>query len=175
MFGWICLLAVVLNTVGCQSSRTVNGSPIKDIRISAITEFVPDPAVADRMQIKVLVELLDKNGISIKAPCRLRFEFYEFHPLSSDPRGQRLLIWPNQDLNDSDMNDKHWEKFLRGYEFLLPLNTVLQSGNKYVLEVTCLSGQERYRDLLKIEYPQSGYLLLEAESEYSWEKMTFYD
>ena len=157
MFGWICLLSIVIGIVGCQSSNTVNGpvegSPIKDIRVSAITDFIPDPAVADRIQLKALIELLDKNGVSIKAPCRLRFEFYEFHPLSSDPRGQRLLIWPNQDLSDPDINSKHWEKFLRGYEFLLPFGMVLQNGNKYILEVTCLAGQERYSDLFKMEYP----------------------
>jgi len=125
---------------------------VRRIRISAITEFVPDANAPNRMQIKALIELFDVHGFSIKSPCTLRFEFYEFRSASSDPRGNRLLIWPDRDLSDPVINDNHWKHFLRGYEFFLPIDTPLQEGKKYVLEATCQIDQQRYSDLYKMEY-----------------------
>jgi hypothetical protein len=104
------------------------------------------------VNIKTLVELLNASGSATQAPCVLRFEFYEFHPRASDPRGRRLLIWPNQNLSDPDTNKEHWKEFLRGYEFFLPLEFRLERGKKYVLEATCLINQRRYSDFFNIQY-----------------------
>jgi hypothetical protein len=160
VFRWIFAAALVIVITGCYTlhspvqSDVLPGedSQVERIRISAITEFVPDPAESDGMQIKTLVELFDASDSPVKAPCVLRFEFYEFRPLSADPRGRRLLIWPNQNLNDPDTNDEHWKDFLRGYEFYLPLEFTLKGGGKYVLEVTCLMDQQRCSDLFEIRY-----------------------
>lgn len=125
---------------------------VERIRISALTEFVPVPAVPDKMQIKTLVELIDPLDTPIKTAFVARFELYEFRPLSSNPRGRRLAIWPEQDLNDPGTNDAHWEDFLRGYEFYLPLELVPQPGSKYLLEVSCMLEQQRFDALFKMQY-----------------------
>ena len=82
----------------------------------------------------------------------MRFELYEFRPLSSNPRGQRLSIWSEQNLDAPEFDDERWETFLRGYEFNLPLEFVAQTGKKYCLEVSCLIGEQRYQDLCKMQY-----------------------
>jgi hypothetical protein len=104
------------------------------------------------MQIKTLVELIDPLDTQVKSAFIARFELYEFQPLSSNPRGRRLSIWPEQDLNNPGTNDRHWQDFLRGYEFYLPLEFVPQPGKKYLLEVSCRAGQQRFHDLFKMQY-----------------------
>jgi len=160
VFGWICVVTAVITIAGCRTphvpvhSDVLMGevSPLERIRISAISEFVPDSTVSDGMQIKTLVELFDADDSAVKSPCVFRFEFYEFRPMSSDPRGNRLLIWPDQDLSDSDTNNEHWNEFLLGYEFFLPLELSLRQDKKYILEVTCLVNQKRYSDVFKMQY-----------------------
>ena len=160
IFGWICAATLLIVVTGCRTSHLPapsdvlpeSNSPVERIRISAITEFIQDSTTTDRVQVKTLVELLNASGAPIEAPCVLRFELYEFSPLSSDPRGRRLLIWPNQNLSDPDTNKEQWKDFLRGYEFVLPVEFALERGKKYVLEATCLINQRRYSDLFKIQY-----------------------
>ena len=160
VIGWICAATAVIVITGCHTphvSAQSDGlpgedSPVERVRISAITEFIPDSGASEKVQIKTLIELFDAFDLPVKAPCVLRYEFYEFHPLSSDPRGRRLLIWPDQSLNDSDTNDDHWNELLRGYEFFLPLEFTLREGQKYILEVTCLVNQRRCNDLFKMQY-----------------------
>jgi hypothetical protein len=125
---------------------------VERVRISALTEFVPVPSIPDKVRIKTLIELIDPLDTSVKAAFTARFELYEFRPLSSNPRGRRLLIWPEQNLNDPGMNNEHWQDFLRGYEFYLPLEFVPQQGKKYLLEVNCTIGQRRLDDLFKMQY-----------------------
>ena len=156
VFGWICAITAAIAISGCHAPRVPllpgEDSPVERIRISAITEFVPDVESPIRMQVKTLIELFDASDSSVKVPCAFRFELYEFHPLSSDPRGGRLMIWPEQKLNDSDTNDEHWNELLRGYEFVLPFDFLLNEDKKYVLEATCLVNQKRYHDLFKMQY-----------------------
>jgi hypothetical protein len=156
LFTHLCFFSsalLIILIVGCgarpTSAPSEIASPVKNVRISALTEFVQD---SSEPQIKALVELSDAKGGAIRALVTFRFEFYEFQPVSSDLRGRRLVIWPAYDLSDERSNQKHWNNFLRGYEFLLPLDFMLHQDNKYVLEVTCLLGQKRYSDLFKMEY-----------------------
>lgn len=154
------MTAAIMVIAGCQTPRDPvrsdavpgEGSSIQRIRISAITEFVPNPAASGGTQVKTLVDLFNALGSPVKAPCVLRFELYEFCPVSSDPRGPRLLLWPDRNLNDPDANDEHWKEFLRGYEFMLPLDFLPRQGSKYILEATCLVNQRRYHDLFKMQY-----------------------
>lgn len=127
-------------------------SRVARVRISALTEFIQAPEMPDKVQIKTLLEIIDPLDKPVKTTFVARFELYEFQPVSSEPRGRRLVIWPEQDLGDSDTNDEHWEEFLRGYEFYLPLEFVPQPGKKYLLEVSCVAGRRRYNDLFKMQY-----------------------
>ena len=156
--GFLCLWVVVIALTGCKTAQVPTQTDIqrredlsiKRIRISALTEFVTDPARPDEFQLKVLIEFLDAFDSPAPMPCILRFELYEFHPLSSDPRGKRLLIWPEQDLSNTKKADEHWKDLLRRYEFYLPLDFTPAQGKKYVLEATCFADQKRHTDLFKV-------------------------
>ena len=158
VFGRLCTAVAVFMLFGCDMPSDVSAhseiqaGEVDHVRISALTEFIPDASAAGKMQIKTLIELVDPLGTPVKTAFAARFEFYEFKPLSSNPRGSRLAIWPEQDLHDPAANDEHWEDFLYGYEFYLPLEFVPQPGKKYLLEVSCLAGRRRLGDLFKMQY-----------------------
>jgi hypothetical protein len=157
--GFLCLVAATLGIVGCETAQVLTQPDIQHeqdvsierIHVSALTEFVPNPDQPDKAQLKVLLELSGAFDSPVPMPCILRFELYEFRPISSDPRGKRLVIWPEKDLTDTGEANKHWKALLRGYEFYLPLDFMPGSDKKYVLEATCFAGQKRYNDLFKME------------------------
>ena len=157
--GFLCLWATMIGLTGCGTVQTSvqpvvqhgENVSIERINISALTEFVTDPALPDEVQLKVLLELFDAFDLPAPVPCILRFELYEFYPLSSDPRGKRLVIWPEKDLSNAENADEHWKDLLRGYEFYLPLGFMPQRDKKYVLEATCFADQKRHNDLFKVE------------------------
>ena len=84
----------------------------------------------------VYVSLLDAYSEKIKAPGIFRFELYEYVQRSSEPKGQRIAIWPDVDLNSPAENQTYWRDFLRAYEF--SLGAPASRGKTYILEVTCL-------------------------------------
>ena len=108
-------------------------APVK-IDILPLTEviFVDD---IDRSGIDVYVSLIDQYGCQVKLPGTFRFELYEHVQRSAEPKGRRITIWPDFDLNGPAANNEGWLDFLRAYEFNLPFD---QAGAQdYILEVTC--------------------------------------
>jgi hypothetical protein len=103
--------------------------------ILPLTEFAINQ-VNQQGEIKLFISLLDAFSSQIKSPCTFRFELYMKLPRSSDPKGQRVMIWPDIDLNDPKINNDYWRDFLRAYEFKLSFEP--QTGQSYILEVTCL-------------------------------------
>jgi hypothetical protein len=142
---------------GCASPGDLSGiaagpqDGAAELRISSLTEFVRDAAV-QTVSLRTLVEVVDANGFSSPVPCVMRFELYQFRPLSSDPRGKRLILWPQQDLTEAVKNSEHWKGYLRGYEFLLPVKEPLVSGRSYVLEATCLLDRRRLTDVFTVRF-----------------------
>ena len=65
------------------------------------------------------VSLLDPFDCQIKSPGVFRFELYEYVQRSAEPKGQRVIIWPDIDLTECSENNNHWRDFLRAYEFNL--------------------------------------------------------
>lgn len=104
------------------------------IDILPLTElvFVDD---IDRSGIDLYISLLDQYGCQVKSPGTFRFELYEHVPLSGEPKGKRIKIWPDFDLNDPEPNNEYWQDYLRTYEFNLPFD--LAGTLDYILEVTC--------------------------------------
>ncbi len=87
-------------------------------------------------KINLYVSLLDQFGCQIKSPGMFRFELYKHVQRSAEPKGQRIVIWPDVDLTDPVTNNEYWRDFLRAYEFNLPFE---QAGSEnYMLQVTCL-------------------------------------
>ena len=109
-------------------------SPV-DVDIIPLTEFV-NLGDAQKSQIHLYVSLLDSFGSEIKSPCVFRFELYEKVQRSAEPKGRRVMIWPDVDLTGPTVNNQYWRNFLRAYEFNLPFGSA--SKQTYILEVTCL-------------------------------------
>jgi len=145
IFSFVLLLVVG----GCESVPGAAGSLSKPNRLSAYTHYIPvkidimpltefvcidDDEEASK--IKVYVGLLDAFDCQIKTPGVFRFELYEYIPRSADPKGRRIILWPDIDLIDTVKNNKNWRDFLRAYEFNLDFE--LASSQSYILQVTCL-------------------------------------
>lgn len=145
---WAALTALMGAGCWIPAEKTGAGAA-PQVRISSLTELAVDPA-ANAATLKALVEIFDAQGGAVQMPCVLRFELYEFRPLDSDPRGKRIMLWPQQDLTDPAKNSEHWKEYLRGYEFLLPVEAPLEPGKNYVLEATCLMGDRRFRDVFTV-------------------------
>jgi hypothetical protein len=140
------MFLLLLVGAGCEpadtelSSKTDSGfnyfsayGPVK-VDIMPLTEFTGDDEKPSK--IKVYVSLLDAFDCQIKAPAVFRFELYNRVPRSAEPKGKRIFIWPDIDLNDAVKNDKHWQDFLRVYEFDLDFEPKRDQG--YILQITCL-------------------------------------
>jgi len=121
--------------------------PMK-IDIMPLTEFVCATDAEGGTKINAYVSLLDSFGCQMKSPGLFRFELYERVPRSAEPKGKRVVIWPDIDLSDSVENNKRWRDFLRTYEFNLDcrqtsLDFEPVSNQSYILQVTflCPSGK----------------------------------
>jgi hypothetical protein len=151
----VCLLAMLLGGAGCEQMPGLTGSATKTdddfkrlsvyshfapakINIMPLTEFI-SPGDARQANINLYVSLLDSFGSQIKSPCVFRFELYQKVQRSSEPKGRRVIIWPDIDLTDLVENDEYWRDFLRAYEFNLPFEFRLGRTNQsYILQVTSL-------------------------------------
>ena len=114
-------------------------SPEK-IHVLPLTEFTINQDTQEG-EINLFVSLLDAFNNQIKSPCTFRFELYQKIQRSSDPKGQRVMIWPDVDLNDPKINNEYWQDFFRAYEFKLSFKP--QAGQSYILEVSCLSSNKK--------------------------------
>jgi hypothetical protein len=148
----VCFLAMLLAGAGCQRLliRPATGAetdnefkklsvyslfaPAK-INIMPLTEFISADN-ARQANINLYVSLLDSFGAQIKSPCVFRFELYQRVQRSSDPKGGRVIIWPDIDLTDPAANNEYWRDFLRTYEFNLPFEP--STSQNYILQVSCL-------------------------------------
>lgn len=109
-------------------------APVK-IDIMPLTELI-NPDDAERGQINLYVSLLDSFGSQIRSPGIFRFELYQRVQRSAEPKGGRVVIWPDIDLIDPVKNNEHWRDFLRAYEFNLPFEP--DPSQNYILQATCL-------------------------------------
>ncbi|MGA1979062.1 MAG: hypothetical protein ABSG99_00640 [Sedimentisphaerales bacterium] len=147
------MFLLLLCGAGCEpadtelSSKTDSGfnqlseyGPMK-VDIMPLTEFTSAGNDEKLSKIKTYVSLLDAYDCQIKTPAVFRFELYDIVPRSAEPKGKRIAIWPDINLNDAAKNNEHWRDFLRAYEFNLPFEP--ESNKSYILQVTslCPSGR----------------------------------
>ena len=147
-----CLLAMLLGNAGCEQMPGLTGSATKTdndfkklsvyslyapakINIMPLTEFI-SADITQQVTIKPYVSLLDSFGFQVKSPGVFRFELYQRVLRSAEPKGRRIIIWPDIDLTDPAANNEHWRDFLRAYEFDLPFEPDVNQS--YILQVTCL-------------------------------------
>lgn len=111
------------------------------ISVTPWTEIKGPVQGEGRRQIRVFVRLVDAFECDIKAPGGFRFELYEKLPRSVEPRGRRLVLWPDLDLTIAEQNNAHWRDFLRCYEFTLDLEP--SDAATYILEATFIPPEGR--------------------------------
>ena len=143
-------LSLLLTGVACEPASTVNKvpsekglnasvyaryAPVK-MDIMPLTEFVEPNSPEGKTKIKVYVSLSDSFDCQVKSPCVFRFELYEHIQRSGEPKGRRLIIWPDMNLNNTVENNRYWRDFLRAYEFNFDFEP--QKTQNYILQVTCL-------------------------------------
>jgi hypothetical protein len=124
-----------------------------------LTEFTTTNNGEKPSQIKVYVSLLDSFDCQIKAPAVFRFELYDKVLRSAEPKGKRVLIWPDIDLKDAAKNNEYWRDFLRAYEFDLPCEP--ENNKSYILQITslCPDGKRLSADFaLEYHAPPGGEL-----------------
>lgn len=155
LFGLFFLIAG-----GCQSEHEVNhvrhvpatslqgnsihtGYEPAKIEILPLTGVVSDTNSIGSTKIKAYISLLDGYNCQIKAPMKIRFEMYDYVQLSANPKGRRLMLWPDVDLQESSQNNQYWRDFLRAYEIDLNLENFLIQQQDYVLEATCTTADGR--------------------------------
>jgi len=118
-----------------QLSVYTRYTPVK-IDIMPLTEFIWVGDDEEPSKIRVYVSLLDAFDCQMKTPAVFRFELYERIRRSAEPKGRRIIIWPDIDLIDTVENNEHWRDFLRAYEFNLDFEP--ESNQSYILQATCL-------------------------------------
>lgn len=157
--GWLrgsLFVAAVVLMSGCEMTSSAPAAGQEDvvsrIRISALTDMKATDGAESPARINAFVELLDADEMPRQAACSLRFELYEYQPHSANPRGKRLLIWPDVRLPDVASGEQHWKQSLQAYEFFLPMGFMPSPDQQYVLEATCLIGPKRLTDLRKLQF-----------------------
>ncbi|MEN6429144.1 MAG: hypothetical protein ABFE13_27670 [Phycisphaerales bacterium] len=123
-------------TVETQPATVPTGFGPAKVSILPLSEIRGAAGIGQDAKLTVYVALLDAFGCPIKAPCTLRFEIYEYVRRSAQPKGPRLMIWPDIDLTRPAVNHGFWRDFLRAYEFQLGVRA--NRDQTYILEATCL-------------------------------------
>jgi len=121
---------------GSDASVYTRYAPAK-IHILPLTDMGGSGDAPDRSEIHVYVSLLDAFNCQTKAPGTFRFELYEHVQPSAEPKGKRLVIWPDFELIAPAENNQYWHDFLRTYWFDLDFEP--QGDDAYVLQATFLT------------------------------------
>ncbi len=144
----ILFVVFLLVQAGCEQMPVSAGSSSKfdfsvyaayapaKIDILPLTEFISLKDVQEDSGLNVYVSLLDSFGSGKKSPGVFRFELYNYIQHSAEPKGKRVVIWPDIDLTDLTENNEYWRDFLRAYEFNLPFE--LAVDRSHILQVTFL-------------------------------------
>ena len=129
---------------GMQNPCLCNSFAADKIEIMPLTELTITND-SRKAKIKAYVGLLDKFNCQQKWPGIFRFELYKKVPRSPEPKGRRVFLWPNIDLADPVMNNRHWRDFLRAYEFDLEFDLEFEPAEDqdYILQVTCLAANNK--------------------------------
>ena len=154
----VFIFALLLVEAGCEPAASDLPAPTDSVSnlpsaytpakvdIMPLTEFVTTDDALDASKLKVYVSLLDSFDSQIKSPGVFRFELYEYVQRSAEPKGGRIIIWPDIDLTEPSENNDYWRDFLRAYEFNLDFGP--QRNQNCILQVTflCPSGKRLSAD-----------------------------
>jgi hypothetical protein len=153
----IFFLVSLLVYTGCEPPRTGTKPPAQidkatdthshsgyapaKVDVMPLTKFILTPETGDSPKLRIYVSLLDSFNCQMKSPGVFRFELYEWILRSPEPKGRRIIIWPDIDLTDADKNNQYWKDFLRAYEFNLDAEP--KADKSYILQATFLTPDGR--------------------------------
>ena len=160
---------MIIWTCGCYEVRQRTGFEsccpdkfrVEEVRLNAsLTQLRKSSEKLEHPDtLDVFVELRDQFGDPIKATGKFRFEIYMYkQKASADHRGQRFPLKGLQwvDLTEPVLNQEHWDKITRCYQFMLQLNELPREIKQLVLQVTYLNNSDfRLEDMLTLPYPNS--------------------
>jgi len=147
----ICFFVLLLVESGCEPGPVGPALPTdsdsnlvsaytayapEESDIMPLTEFIRVGGAERASQIRVYVGLLDSFDCQIKTPGVFRFELYEYVQRSAEPKGRRIIIWPDVDLTGAAENNIYWRDYFRAYEFNLDFGP--ERNRSYILQATCL-------------------------------------
>jgi hypothetical protein len=134
---------------GCSETPFIEGPEVQiegpcsfstdRVHIVGLTSFEPSPDDESSSALTVYLSLRDSFDSSIKGPAFFWFELYEYVPRSSNPRGKRLYLSQEYDLNNLTINNDYWQDFLRAYKFSLDVAIKCDVSKTYVLQVICVT------------------------------------
>ena len=111
--------------------------------VIGLTSIESKPDDDSSSVLTVYLSLQDSFASSIKVPAIFWFELYEYVPRSPNPRGTRLYLSGEIDLNSLSVNNDYWEDFLRAYKFTMDATVKYDPSATYVLQITCVTPDGR--------------------------------
>lgn len=144
-FIYTTVLFLLTAFVGCEPTRDISPGDDLNSQVSyseyapAKIELMPLTEIVNSQEdskIKAYVSMLDKSGCQVKYPAVFRFELYEKLSYSGQPKGKRLIMWPDIDLEQIDQNCRFWQDTFRAYKFELDFD--FPHDRRYLLQVTCM-------------------------------------
>jgi len=149
----VFFLVLLLTYIGCEPAKVDIKSPTRidkttdaqgysgyapaKVDIMPLTDFILASETKGSPKLRIYIGLLDSFNCQMKSPGVFRFELYEWVSLSAEPKGRRIILWPDIDLTDAAKNNQYWRDFLRAYEFNLDFEPKAQQN--YILQATFLS------------------------------------
>jgi hypothetical protein len=149
----IVFLLSLLTYIGCEPAKidikspthidkttdaqAYSGYTLAKVDIMPLTDFILAPEAKGSPKLRIYIGLLDSFNCQMKSPGVFRFELYEGVLRSAEPKGKRIILWPDIDLTDAAKNNQYWRDFLRAYEFNLDFEP--KASQNYILQATFLS------------------------------------
>jgi len=146
------VLGMAAMTAGCGrpwNNMTMPAKEADGLRLLGLTELELN-TTGDGVQVQVYVQVSE----DIEA-TRFRFELYEFVPYDANPRGRRLVLWPDIEIGPAGVTNRYWRGHLGAYEFVLPVEPRPAAGKTYLLEVTAIGERTRLNDMIKLNLKHS--------------------
>lgn len=125
-----------------HSTNDSNSREIADAKVVGLSEISFVDKSIPRSDLKIYVDLLNKERNNIAAPAIFRFELYNYQPYIGDRRGSRLFLWKDIDLRDPQIAGEYWRSIFKSYEFNLSLPVAL-SRKKYLFVATIMTSENK--------------------------------
>lgn len=140
------IIAFVILLAGCgqMSEMSLFNTASPGVHLLDMTGFAP-AASGEGTVLRVFVQP-DK----IEQDLCFRFELYVYIPRSSNPRGKRIVLWPDIEVKANASSNSQWREHLKAYEFVLPMETQRVIPPAVVLEVTAMGQDGVWSDMLKL-------------------------